>query len=227
VAARLGNRRDYAPISSPLCRSAEPAAVADALLRLYPFETLYLADLDAIAGGPGQWGPLGEIRRLHPSLELWVDNGLLDLPRLATLARPVLGSESLADLDALAGLLGWLDSPILLLDYRSDGPLGPPGLERRPDLWPADVVVMNLARVGSGQGPDLERLANLCLTAPHRRIYAAGGCATGRTWRACKPWGSLVHWSTPHYTRAGSGRRIWPRLLPRITLPDRVSGRQR
>ena len=110
-----------------------------------------------------------------PGFELWVDNGLQDLPRLARLARPVLGSESLADLDELAGLLARLPSPILSLDYREDGLVGPAGLDRRPDLWPADVIAMTLLRVGSGQGPDLGRLAGLRQAAPDRRIFAAGG----------------------------------------------------
>lgn len=175
VAARLGNRRDYRPQISPLCHSAEPADVAAALLRLHPFATLYLADLDAIVGEEGQWEAIESIRRLWPRLELWVDNGLRDLPRLATLARPVLGSESLADAEQLAGLLARLHSPVLSLDYRADGLVGPDGLDRRPDLWPEDVVVMTLVRVGSDQGPDLDRLAGLRQAAPDRRIYAAGG----------------------------------------------------
>ncbi len=175
VAARLGRRRDYAGLSTPLCPCSEPAAVAAALLGLYPFETLYLADLDAIGSEAGQWGAIESIRRLDPRIELWVDNGLQDLERLATLARPVLGSESLADLKELARLMDRLDSPILSLDYRADGLLGPAGLDRRPDLWPADVILMTLTRVGSGQGPDLERLAGLRQAAPDRRIYAAGG----------------------------------------------------
>ena len=30
------------------------------------------------------------------------------------------------------------------------------GLFRQPDRWPGDVIVMTLARVGAGQGPDLD-----------------------------------------------------------------------
>ena len=179
VAARLGNRRDYAPLRSPLCPSAEPAAVAAALLRLHPFSTLYLADLDSIEGDEGQWEAIESICRLRPGLELWVDNGLRDLPRLARLARPVLGSESLAHLDQLADLMARLPSPILSLDYRAEGLVGPAGLDRRPDLWPTNVVAMTLLRVGSDQGPDLERLAWLRQAAPDRRIYAAGGVRDG------------------------------------------------
>ena len=76
VAARRGDRRHYAPLQTPLCPSAAPVAVAAALLGLYPFTTLYIADLDAIGGGPGQWGLIEQIHRNHPVVTLWVDNGL-------------------------------------------------------------------------------------------------------------------------------------------------------
>ena len=175
VAARLGNRADYRPIESPLCPSPEPATTIAALLELYPFDTLYVADLDAIAGNDGHWPTLAQLHRRHPGLRLWVDNGLQDLHRLAALARPVLGSESLGDPDALADLLHRYPSAILSLDYRGDRLLGPAGLDRRPELWPPDLIVMTLSRVGSDQGPDLDRLAAIRRAAPGCRVYGAGG----------------------------------------------------
>ena len=44
-----------------------------------------------------------------------------------------------------------------------------------PALWPQRVIVMTLARVGSGAGPDLRRLATIQSIASGREIYAAGG----------------------------------------------------
>ncbi len=41
--------------------------------------------------------------------------------------------------------------------------------------WPEAVIVMTLARVGSGDGPDLERIASIVAAAGGRRVYAAGG----------------------------------------------------
>jgi phosphoribosylformimino-5-aminoimidazole carboxamide ribotide isomerase len=179
VAARLGERSAYVPLATPLCPSAAPSAVAAALLGLYPFDTLYIADLDAIAGRPGHLEVIERLHRDHPQVCLWVDNGLTDLDRIAgpiqPWARPVIGSESLADLDQLAALYATLADPILSLDHRGDQPLGPPGLHARPDLWPRELILMTLARVGSGAGPDLERLAALRRCAPDRQIYAAGG----------------------------------------------------
>ena len=44
-----------------------------------------------------------------------------------------------------------------------------------PQHWPHAVIVMTLARVGSGEGPDLQRVAAIVARAGGRRIYAAGG----------------------------------------------------
>ncbi|MEW8382346.1 MAG: nickel transporter, partial [Candidatus Thiodiazotropha taylori] len=50
VRAIRGQRQSYLPSSTPLCQSSQPEAVISALLSLYPFDTLYIADLDAITG---------------------------------------------------------------------------------------------------------------------------------------------------------------------------------
>ena len=48
VRAQFGRRDDYWPIQSPLSATSDPIDVARGLLSLYPFETFYIADLDAI-----------------------------------------------------------------------------------------------------------------------------------------------------------------------------------
>ena len=50
VRARAGDRANYRPIATPLASGSTPRSVARGLLRLAPFRTLYIADLDAIAG---------------------------------------------------------------------------------------------------------------------------------------------------------------------------------
>lgn len=189
VAARLGDRRRYAPIDTPLCPSAAPLAVAAALLKLHPFTTLYIADLDAIGGATGHLEVIDRLHRQYPRLGLWVDHGLTELDRLAHLARPVVGSESMVDLDQWADLHARLRDPILSLDYRADTLLGPAGLDQRPDRWPTDVILMTLARVGSDRGPDLARLGALRRLAPDHRVYAAGGVRDGADLRQLRDLG--------------------------------------
>jgi len=48
VHAKHGNRHEYLPIKSVLTYSSEPLAVVQALLALYPFKQLYIADINAI-----------------------------------------------------------------------------------------------------------------------------------------------------------------------------------
>ena len=64
---------------------------------------------------------------------------------------------------------------MLSLDFRGEAFQGPPELLADPGLWPKRVIAMTLARVGSGAGPDFERLAALRAAAPELELYAAGG----------------------------------------------------
>ena len=175
VAAKMGRRNDYAPLATPLCGTSQPGTVAAALLKLYPFDTLYIADLDAIAGVGDHLDLLQALRLRHPEVTLWVDNGLTDLDRLHLFTRPVIGTEVLESLDQLLDLKARLERPVLSLDFRGDGLVGPAELRREPWLWPDDLIVMSISRVGSDLGPDITLLESLLRASPGKRVYAAGG----------------------------------------------------
>src|SRR5574341_730607 len=101
--ARRGERGAYRPLVSTLVASAEPLAVAEALLGLFPFDALYVADLDAILKRGDHRGILRTLRSWFPRQEIWVDAGFSALSDLEVfvaeeLGTPVLGSESQADL---------------------------------------------------------------------------------------------------------------------------------
>ena len=64
---------------------------------------------------------------------------------------------------------------MLSLDFRGDAFQGPSEILAEPGLWPRRVIAMTLARVGSGAGPDLTRLAAIRSVAGGRELYAAGG----------------------------------------------------
>jgi len=179
VRARMGERDRYQPISTPLAAGSEPLAVVAGLLKLHPFDTLYVADLDAISGGDDNVSVLPRLTDRFPAIELWVDNGIADLAAArAFLDRGfgtlVLGSESQSGLE-LVRQLGQDPRIVLSLDFRSQVFQGPPALLDRPEIWPDRVIAMTLARVGSAAGPDLERLGLLRAVAGGRRLYAAGG----------------------------------------------------
>ena len=183
VHARLGNRADYRPIATPLATSSAPVDVTRGLLTLHAFSTLYVADLDAIAGRPGNAAALRGLKAAFPNLAIWLDNGAAAPRNVAHALRQaglghrdalVLGSESQADA-ALAAQAARAHNTILSLDFRGDAFLGPPALLDTPGFWPGRVIVMTLARVGGGAGPDFARLAAIKARAGTRAVYAAGG----------------------------------------------------
>ena len=179
VRARMGQRDQYRPIETPLSPTSDPVDVARGLLSVFPFRTLYLADLDAIEGTGDSEAVLARLKAVFPQLEFWVDNGIADAKAArawldAGLGNLVLGSEAQFDASLVAGLNN--DPRIILsLDFRGDAFIGPPSLLAAPDVWPRRIIVMTLARVGSGAGPDLERLTDIARRCGDSRIYAAGG----------------------------------------------------
>lgn len=179
VRARMGRRDQYRPIETPLSPTSDPVDVTHGLLSVHPFKTLYVADLDAIEGRAGHRAVLARLNAAFPRLTLWVDNGIAD-PRCAECwldggwGRLVLGSESQTG-DALVRRFAGDERVVLSLDFRGDRFLGPPALLADTASWPRDVIVMTLARVGSGAGPDLQRLSAIARTAPESRVHAAGG----------------------------------------------------
>ena len=179
VHARGGARADYLPIRSRLCGSSDPFAVVEALLDLHSYDHLYVADLDAIQGTGDHRTVLDALCRLHPNLICWVDAGLGTAAAVSEFARlgpgsPVVGSESLPSGTA-PDVKAWAEDVVLSLDFRDQALLGPADLLKKPQYWPADVIVMELARVGRNQGPNLQRIANLRRQISGHRLYAAGG----------------------------------------------------
>lgn len=184
VRARFGRRDEYRPIESPLSATSDPIDVTRGLLSLYPFRTLYIADLDAIESVGNNDGSIALVKATFPELSLWVDNGMRELPAASRwLAEGwgalVIGSESQSDLQTVEALA---KDPrlVLSLDFRGEAFQGPPELLASPGVWPKRVIAMTLARVGSGAGPDLERLAALRAAAPRVELYAAGGVRDSR-----------------------------------------------
>ncbi len=180
VRARFGRRDAYAPIETPLASCSAPMDVVAGFLRLYPFQTIYVADLDAIESRGGHEECLGALSAAFPSVTFWVDAGVghAGEARSWLIRHPgahlVLGSESLRGLAPIEEL-GREARVLLSLDFRGEAFLGPEALYASPHLWPQRIIVMTLARVGSNAGPDMEQLAAISGRAPHAAIYAAGG----------------------------------------------------
>jgi phosphoribosylformimino-5-aminoimidazole carboxamide ribotide isomerase len=179
VHARMGEREQYRPIRTPLSSTSDPIDVARGLLSIYPFSDFYIADLDAIADAGNNDAALAKLKAEFPHSTFWVDNGVADGASAerwldADLGHLVLGSETQKD-EALLRRLSKDDRVVLSLDYRGDDFVGPEALLSNVDAWPSRVIAMTLARVGSGMGPDWERLQAIKNAGCGRHVYAAGG----------------------------------------------------
>lgn len=181
VHAYRGQRDEYQPLRSRLCRSCEPSDVIAGLLGLHAFTTLYIADLDALQDKGDQSTVIKQIRDRFPDLELWIDAGIHTLPRCrrwrqgAPRTTAVLGSETLSDTALLQNKRVTECDTVLSLDFKGNRLLGPADLLERPEHWPTRIIAMCLDQVGSAQGPDTERLRQLERKSPHSELFAAGG----------------------------------------------------
>ena len=195
VRAVRGNREAYRPIVSQLCAGSDPVSLAQALCEHCASGSLYIADLDALRGGPAQVQVLRAVLDALPDVELWLDAGFADAAAARALGRdlgrelggqlgaspsrliPVFGSESLASRAALEACFSGADADraVLSLDRRDGERLDAAGCWDLPQAWPKRVIVMTLERVGADSGPDLETLAEVRRKSPTTMLIGAGG----------------------------------------------------
>ncbi len=165
-----GERERYRPLGDPL-----------ALARRFARDELYVADLDAIAGGAVQNEIIAALAR---EARVMVDAGVSEPEHARELLdlgvdRVVVGTETLADADAL----DHLPDAVLSVDLRDGRTLSPdprlaglPALEALALLHrPREVIVLDLARVGSGAGPDVALIAEIHAAFPELSLLAGAG----------------------------------------------------
>jgi phosphoribosylformimino-5-aminoimidazole carboxamide ribotide isomerase len=181
VAAVRGQRADYRPLVTPLAEGSAPADIACGYAALFTFPVLYVADLDGIEGRGRDAGLPARLAAAVTGLHLWVDDGTRARAAAQRIADEqhatlVIGTESLSDGQDVAAMRALPhDRYVLSLDFDDDRFVGPREVLDEPQHWPLSVIVMTLARVGSAEGPDVQRIASIVGRAGGRRIYAAGG----------------------------------------------------
>jgi phosphoribosylformimino-5-aminoimidazole carboxamide ribotide isomerase len=178
VHAKMGLRDQYLPLHTPLCPSFVVENVIAAFLKLYPFKIIYLADLNAITNNGNNDDLISQLLQKYPEITFWVDSGYQAQPGKfanSTNYQAVLGSECYPD-DKLDALKLFEKQFILSLDFSAQQqPLGSLSLFNDAELWPEKVIIMTLARVGSGVGVDVEKLRIYQKIAKNHTIIASGG----------------------------------------------------
>ncbi len=168
--------------------------MADARLTDPP--TLYVADLDAIEGQPPHLELFSSLAGLD--LLLWVDAGVRtadDVPQLlaAGVDTIIVGLETVSGPDALAAILDDAGSQRVCfgLDLKNQRPMGDPKaswgtddpfrlVRRAIDLGVQKVLVLDLARIGTGTGTGTESLISaIRQESPTSLELIAGGGVSG------------------------------------------------
>lgn len=190
VHAVRGERSRYQPIESILTKSSEPVEVA-AAFKAKGFSEVYVADLDAIIDCTSHdFGLLREINQ-KTGIKLVVDAGVTSLERAqmlldAGVSKIVIGTETLQNKTFVkAGVEKFGSEHVVVsLDLKANRVLVADGFEGCTDamcllrdfkdMGITEVIVLDLTRIGSCRGVDIEVLkrikAELSL-----EVYAGGG----------------------------------------------------
>jgi phosphoribosylformimino-5-aminoimidazole carboxamide ribotide isomerase len=185
-----GRRAEYKPIVSKLTDSARPLDVARAFRCHFGFNTMYLADLDAIEGCEPAAAIYESLR--NDGFYLWVDAGVRtasDARRMRELKvnSVVVGLETVEGPETLASVCRDLsDQLVFSLDLKNGRPLGNQADWKTDDAWSiaqraiglgvSRLVVLDLARVGAGGGPGTEAICSqIRREYPYVEITAGGG----------------------------------------------------
>lgn len=184
VHAKKGARQHYLPIQSQLTASHQPLDIVAALLDVYPFEQLYIADLNAIqkpnSNYCSNYSVIAEIKQRYPALNVCVDAGICNTTELniwrMSGVHLVIGSENFSRLENYLVIKNLLrDHFMLSLDFMPQGYIGPIELLDNLQYWPQEVIVMSLANVGTQLGVNTDLLKLIQQRAPGHNINAAGG----------------------------------------------------
>jgi len=182
VQAREGRREQYLPLKTNLCNSSDIFQIVQVFWTSYHFDTVYIADLNAITQQGNHDRLINDLMAYFPDLMFWLDRGYphheIELKHPSNYLS-VLGSESLEDNDILK-LKAYSERFILSLDYDCSETLGPTSLFSSPEYWPDNIIIMTLDRVGSQKGPDIDKLSAFRNLYPDKNFIAAGGIRNQR-----------------------------------------------
>jgi phosphoribosylformimino-5-aminoimidazole carboxamide ribotide isomerase len=193
VHAVRGERERYLPVQSRLCETALPAGVARAFRSRLGLGRLYIADLNAIQGNdhPDHRSIIASLAG-QEGFEILLDAGVTSAGLAQAwldrgVRQVVIGAETLPDWESLWTFPSQIPAARLAfsLDLREGKILsscpelaGLSPLQALSSLGQAGwrtVILLDLARVGSGLGLDRELAAQAGAAAPEIRLIAAGG----------------------------------------------------
>ena len=189
VHAVRGKRIEYKPLQSNLSNSVDPIEVAKDFKKL-GFSELYIADLDAIIDCSADFQVFQRITDVT-GLNLMVDAGVTSMERAEKLLKSgvsklVIGTETLQNKSFVGEAVKAFgsDRVIVSLDLRGDKVLVKLGFNGCADpmcllsefkvMGVSQVIVLDLARVGSGEGVNMAFMKKVLAEVP-LNLYVGGG----------------------------------------------------
>jgi phosphoribosylformimino-5-aminoimidazole carboxamide ribotide isomerase len=190
VHAVRGDRERYRPVRSAIGGDdGDAPALARGFRDTLGLDELYIADLDAIVGDGANSASIGALAR---EARVMVDAGVSEPAPARSLLdlgvhRVIVGTETLDGPAALDRLLADLPdgAVILSVDLREGRLLSPDpqlaglsaldAVARLHGTGLREAIVLDLARVGSGSGPDVALIAEIHAAFPELELLAGGG----------------------------------------------------
>lgn len=165
-----GKREKYLPVTSVVCKSADPVDVASTFKSLQ-FDQLYIADLDAISNKIVDFGLYKKIKA-DTGLDLMVDAGIADLEKARKVlqngvSKIIIGTETLNKPDFIKQAIESFgeEQVIVSLDLKEGKVMSASEVIRSMDplavakafqeMGVIRTIVLDLARVGTGNGINL------------------------------------------------------------------------
>lgn len=189
VHAIRGRREEYKPLKSVLCTSTAPLDVATAFKKL-GFSELYIADLNAITNNQDNFAEITQVAK-KTELQIIVDAGVMSIRKAKTVrdcgvSKVIVGTETLADLSFVeqAIRLFGSDHIIVSFDMKERQLLGKFDMNEFPSaidvlnvfqgMGLTQIILLDLARVGSREGVDISFLKEV-LDNISMQVFVGGG----------------------------------------------------
>ncbi len=195
VRALAGRRDAYQPVQAVAgiaINAGDATALAHAYVERLGLSELYVADLDAIRGGTSQGTLVTAIAAI--GAPLWLDAGISSVERARHAldlgaARVIVALETLPSFEALREVCDAVggDRVVFSLDLREGQPIVAAGSDiagkasasqlatRAADVGASAVMVIDLARVGTSRGIDLDLIERVRKAAAGLVLVAGGG----------------------------------------------------
>ena len=184
-----GERKQYKPLKSLLCSSYKPTEIAYTF-ELLGFDSLYLADLDAIMKNIVNYSIYQQITE-KTSLNLMIDAGISNIKKTEKVlktgtSRIIIGSETLKGLDFVEKCVNAFgeNKIVVSVDQKGGKLLGKSQTitsldavsfaKKLEDLGIHQIILLELDRVGTENGTNLILIRNI-LEKTKLKVIVGGG----------------------------------------------------